>query len=326
MNARLPLAVLVFLGLLSGNCQTTPLDFVSVPPGDDGLLAPGTYALQLGAAGNDWTYLLHVSAPTAGGQLAPLLILLHGSGEDGKTSLVNNGWIEKSESAGFVIAAPSGLPLEPDQKPNFITNPRFWNAEQPYLTARRRAVDDLAFFDALLMDIQTRANIDPDRIFLAGHSGGGGMVFRLAAERAEQFAAVAVLSSPCFQVDPAPSRAVPMLFIVGTLDPILPLDGGSQNLFWLQRNSPPVLDIVGKWATALGCTHPSERQEGALKILDFGGCSDGATFRTILIEGHGHRWPGGETPFFPDLLIGPTTSELNATDTIWEFFEEVSRG
>lgn len=314
------------LAILSFSCQSARLDLIRILPTTEGTLPAGTYQIELRAAGYAWTYVLHVPDGPATGQAAPLVLLLHASGEDGATQLALNGWIEKSESAGFVIAAPDALPLDPDQPTDLLTDPRFWNAEQPYLDPRRRAVDDLAFFDALLDDIPSRVNIDLDHVFLAGHSGGGGMVFRLAAERAERFAAAATLASPCFQVDPSPSRAVPTLFMVGTSDPILPMNGGRLDFLWLHRDTPPVLKIADKWASVLGCTdEPVERTEDGLTILEYGGCSDGAAFRTILIEGHGHRWPGGETPFVPEFLVGPTTDSLNATDAIWAFFEEVSR-
>lgn len=317
---------LMCLGLLFLNCQTVPVELIPVPQNAAESLVPGTYEVDLAAAGYNWTYALHVPTQSGDGPASPLVVLLHGSGEDGATHLAFNGWIDKSESAGFVIAAPDALPLDPYQPPNLLTNPRFWNAEQPYLDARRRAVDDPVFFDALLDDIATRVNIDPDRVYLAGHSGGGGMVFRLAAQRSQIWAAVATLASPCFQVDPTPSRAVPTLFISGTLDPILPLGGGRLDYLWLHRDTPPVLDIIGKWAAVLGCDgEPVERREGALRILAFGGCSEEAPFTAILIEGHGHRWPGGSTPFFPESLVGPTTLELYATEVIWRFFEEAGR-
>ena len=189
-------------------------------------LTPGTHVVDLAAAGHDWKYTIHVPGHPRLDPAAPLVIVLHGSGEDGYTHLVLNGWIEKSESAGFCVAAPDGLALDPDRPANLLANPTFWNAEQPYLTDRRRAIDDLAFFDALLDDIAARTPIDSKRIFVTGHSGGAGMAFRLAAQRSERFAGMAAVASPCWQNDPSPAKAVPSLFIVGTLDPIVPSGGG----------------------------------------------------------------------------------------------------
>ena len=288
-------------------------------------LTPGTHVVDLAAAGHDWKYTIHVPGHPRLDPAAPLVIVLHGSGEDGYTHLVLNGWIEESESAGFAVAAPDGLALDPDQPANLLTNPTFWNAEQPYLTDRRRAIDDLAFFDALLDDIAARTTIDPKRIFVTGHSGGAGMAFRLAAQRSERFAGMAAVASPCWQNDPRPAKAVPSLFIVGTLDPIVPSGGGNQNILWLQRTTPPVSEILAKWGTALGCTGETlETRANGLRTIEFRDCALGAPFEAILVEGHGHRWPGGGTPMFPEFLIGPTTNHFDATAAIWQFFDRVS--
>jgi len=42
----------------------------------------------------------------------------------------------------------------------------------------------------------------------------------------------------------------------------------------------------------------------------------------LYLEGHRHHWPGTKLSL-PESVIGPITSKLNATDTIWEFFKSV---
>ena len=52
------------------------------------------------------------------------------------------------------------------------------------------------------------------------------MAFRLGAERSERFAALAPVAGHCWLPDPRPVRALPTLYLVGTEDPLVPLEGG----------------------------------------------------------------------------------------------------
>lgn len=273
----------------------------------------------------NWTYTLYVPGSIVSESAPPLLILLHGTGERGLDPLVLNGWIELAELNGFVVAAPDAPASAPDQPPDFLLNPPIWNAGQPYLTEARRAIDDLAFFDALLTEVPSIVPIDTGRAFVAGHSGGAAMAFRLAAERSEQIAAIAAVASPLWLANPAPAAAVPTLYIVGMSDPIVPAAGGRQALPWFTRESPPIEAIIARWADALGCsTGTIEMREGALRRIVHTSCSNNALFEAILIDGQGHGWPGGRTPQLPEIFIGPSTSHLDAAAAIWDFFERAS--
>ncbi|MCX6008557.1 MAG: hypothetical protein NTW48_00675 [Chloroflexi bacterium] len=51
------------------------------------------------------------------------------------------------------------------------------------------------------------------------------------------------------------------------------------------------------------------------------GCQDGAEVVLYAIEGGGHTWPGG-LQYLPELVIGKTSREFNASEVIWQFFKE----
>jgi polyhydroxybutyrate depolymerase len=42
------------------------------------------------------------------------------------------------------------------------------------------------------------------------------------------------------------------------------------------------------------------------------------------VEGGGHTWPGG-LQYLPVFLIGKTSRNLNADETMWEFFRRAAR-
>ena len=326
---------LILAGLF-GCVPDSPLPTDSVTSQSD----PRRQTLTLSVAGREWTYVFYTPLATADPGAAatnpkseiqnpksadsaarPVVLLLHGSGEDAAWPLDHNGWAAAADSGGFIVVAPNALPAQPDRPADFFTNPRLWNSGQPLPNAARAAIDDLAFFDALLDDVAARADIDSARIFVAGHSGGGSMAFKLAAERAERFAAIAVVAGQCWLDDPHPAVPVPTLYITGTADLLAPLAGGTQHVLWLDRTTPPVAETLAKWAVALGCAaEPTVLSaSNGVQTLSYAPCRDSVPFTAIYIAGQGHVWPGG-TPYLPEWITGPTTDKLNATEAIAAFF------
>lgn len=285
---------------------------------------PSRTTLAVRVADRDWTYILRTPTTYDAEQPAALVLVLHGSGEDGNVPLERNGWTTAADTWGFVIAVPNALPVQPDQPADFFTNPRMWNSGQPLPDEARAAIDDVAFFDGLIDDIAGRVNVDRTRVFVAGHSSGGSMAFRLAAERTEQYAALAVVAGQCWLDAPRPTRPVPTLYITGTVDLLAPLAGGTQDVLWLHRTTPPVAESLAKWAAALGCSGDPRvvSDAGGVQTRAYNSCADNVPFTAIFVAGQGHVWPGG-SPYLPAWLTGPATNRLNATDAICTFFASV---
>ncbi len=66
------------------------------------------------------------------------------------------------------------------------------------------------------------------------------------------------------------------------------------------------------------------RDGTSIQILDYTGCAAGTEVRGYMIEGGGHAWPGG-MQYLPAAIIGKTSHNLDASETIWEFFAAHSR-
>ena len=103
------------------------------------------------------------------------------------------------------------------------------------------------------------------------------------------------------------------------------MDGGEAKTPWGVRHHPPITEPLEKWATAIGCeTEPKVvSDKDGLKKVEYPSKTSGPTLTVIYIDGQGHHWPGGKTAL-PDSIMGPNTKTLDATDTIWKFFETVS--
>jgi polyhydroxybutyrate depolymerase len=254
----------------------------------------------------------------------PLVLVLHGAGGNGRVSLDHNGWSAKAEKNGFVVVAPDGLPALIRAPATFRANPALWNSGQLNSRSPRAAIDDVEYIRQLLDELKIRVPYDPRRVYCCGHSNGGGMTFRLANELSERFAAVGTVAGMLAIDEPKPRKPMPTLYILGTKDPLTPIEGGQVQLPWGARHNPPVAESMAKWAKALGCeTQPETVSDSdGIKKQVYQSKSSGPTLTVLLIDGHGHMWPGSKS-FLPETVTGPVTSKLNATDALWDFFNSV---
>jgi polyhydroxybutyrate depolymerase len=287
--------------------------------------APGTYEHPLTVGGTERRAFVHVPKKYDPKSPPPLVLAFHGGGGGAERYLADNGWAELADKEGFVAVAPEGLPAMPKMPANFQTNPRVWHSGQLPDRSPRTKFDDVKLVTALLDDLAKKVPHDPKRVYLTGHSNGGGMGFRLAAEVPERFAALATVAGQMSQTDPQPKAKLPTLYIHGTKDPILPAEGGEVKLPWGTRKAEPIRTFLDKWATAIGCE--TELKLGDEKDgLKRGGYAkkekDAAAFEVIFLVGHGHAYPGGKESGLPERVLGPNTTALKATPTIWQFFQE----
>jgi polyhydroxybutyrate depolymerase len=256
---------------------------------------------------------------------APLVVFLHGTGATAAWADDETGWSHLAERAGFTLAVPEAVRPDPSSPSKFLTNPQRWNDGSPTVGAETPRPDDVAFLAALIDDVQTRAGIDRARVFVTGFSNGAAMTFRVAAELSDRIAAVAPIAGYCWVPERRLARPVPTLFMIGSLDPLVPIRGGEVRSPWQHRyvRRPPVADGLERWARALGCaTIPqSESEAEGVRIESYPGP---VPFRVMTIEGLGHHWPGGQGRFNPR-IAGPPSNRVNGTELVWDFFQQHGR-
>lgn len=288
---------------------------------------PGRWTLVVKSGGYDRVANIHTPASYQADGKTPLLLLLHGGGGSGTHALEKDGWAAKAEREGFIVVAPDGLPAAPRLPASFKVNPVVWNSGQLNPRSPRAAIDDVAFIRQLLDELKPLLPHDDKRIYCVGHSNGGGMTLRLAAELSERFAAVGMVAGLLAVDDPKPAKPVPTLYIIGTLDPLVPLAGGEVKTPWGKRQNRPLSELLGKWAAAIGCeVEPVTRSDAdRVKTVEYPSKLNGPTLTVMYLEGHGHNWPGVES-VLPGNLMGPNASPIRATDVIWEFFKKGADG
>lgn len=149
------------------------------------------------------TYYLFVPDKISPATPVPLVVLLHGTGRNG-LSLIEK-WKELAKKEEIIIVGPDALTLQgwkiPEDGPDFIHE--------------------------LIEALKTRYPINARRVYLFGHSAGGGQALYLSLLESEYFAATAVHAGVLGKDDgPYIARArrkIPIAIFVGTNDQVFPL-------------------------------------------------------------------------------------------------------
>jgi polyhydroxybutyrate depolymerase len=282
----------------------------------DRLASVERIALEIGGVRRE--YLLSRVEPNAA-RRTPLVLFLHGTGAIADWADDETGWSRLAERERFAVAIPQALTPNPAQPPRFLTNPPHWNDGS---TAIDHRPDDVEFLAAVMDDAAARSGANPAQVLVTGFSNGAGMAFRLAAELAERVAAVAPVAGHCWLPHPQPARPVPTLYLVGAVDPLIPLRGGDVRSPWQHRyvRRPPVAATLEKWATAIGCA-PVPQMESDAAGVRTSVYPGPVLFRSLVIDGLGHHWPGGKGGFNPR-IAGTPVDKVNGTELVWEFFKQ----
>jgi polyhydroxybutyrate depolymerase len=183
------------------------------------------------------------------------------------------------------------------------------------LTGEPGLQNDITMVGALLDHIEATMCIDPLRVYATGMSDGGAMTSVLACE-SDRFAAfgavtLVVLAPGCA------ARPVAIVAFSGTADPIVPFNGGTIHCCGNASIGAAPTTMAG-WAAHDGCGKaPIDVQlSSEVDRRTWTGCSRG-TVVFYIIDGGGHTWPGA----IPLPALGLTTTQIDATSTIWNFFK-----
>jgi polyhydroxybutyrate depolymerase len=250
--------------------------------------------------------------------------MLHGAGGSGDFARDETGWSDLADREGFLVAYPDAIAVNPAKPPKFLTNPAWWNDGSGRGGIQHDSINDVGFVGAMIDELVGSGMVDPGRVYITGFSNGAAMTFKLATELADRIAAIAPTAGHCWVTQPGPARPLPTLYIVGTEDPLIPIQGGRVRTPWGQREDrPTVADTLRKWARAIRCQQQPERIAEQDRVLKekYPSMANGPELQSILIEGLGHHWPGGKGKL-GEKLGGSVASPVQATIVIWDFFRQ----
>jgi polyhydroxybutyrate depolymerase len=206
---------------------------------------------------------------------------------------------------------------------------RSWNDGRPNTPAAKAHVDDVKFMSGLIDKLAADYDIDRKRVFASGMSNGGFMTQRLGCELADRIKAIApVAGTMGTEYAPTchPARPVSILEIHGTDDPLIPFNGGQDRGRDGGTTDVSVMDTYNFWVRNNGCSTPTVTQlpdranDGTTTTVHAARpCASGSAALLYVVNGGGHTWPGG-AQYLPALLVGRTSRDFDASETITQFF------
>ena len=230
--------------------QAKPSDVqTQTEPVPEKITKGGDYHQTLKIDGQDRNYLLHVPANYDGAKPIPILVMLHGRGQDGQDFANRSHLNDKADKQGFAVAYPDA------EKWLGIKQLSAWDAHNGLVPPGSHA-DDVGFLRSIIDKSQSQLSVDPKRIYMAGLSSGGMMTYLAATELSDKLAAVAVISGAMSGKEPKPKSPLSIISTHGTNDDVIPIDG--------LAGVPPILTEAGipTFKTPEFATEFWKRQDG----------------------------------------------------------------
>ncbi len=253
-----------------------------------------------------------VVRPEPATQNAPALILMHAHGINAQTMANLSRAGRLAQDYGVWVFLPQG-------------ENNTWN-ENPSSGSK---VDDVGFISALIDVAVGSYGIDGSRVYAAGYSAGGFMAERLACQLSSKIAgfvavAATLRDSLATAAECAPTHAMPVAFIDGTSDVVVPYKGeptvqsaAAATAFWAVKNGCPATQVQ---TTVL----PQQVKDGTTVALTrFTQCPADAAVSLYTVNGGGHTWPGSPDGAYTAFL-GRTSQNLDATIALWQFLTPYS--
>jgi polyhydroxybutyrate depolymerase len=250
----------------------------------------------------------------------PLLFVNHGGRGNGIRMASLADFRPLAEREGFILVYPNGYKNS-------------WNDGRP-TNANKENIDDVNFFSEMIDKFVKNNNADSKRVYVTGISNGGFMSARLGCELSHKitaFASVAATMEQNIFNNCNPKKPVPALFIHGSDDKFVPINGGK-----MTKGEGGIIvshkEAIQKWAKINSCDSASlvnlfedKANDGTL-ITEriYNANKNTAKVMSYTIQNGGHTWPQGKQ-YLSERIIGKTSQNMNACNVIWEFFKKHKR-
>lgn len=251
----------------------------------------------------------------------PLIFAIHGGSGRPEGMMRKTDFQSIADTAKFVLVCPEGIEKK-------------WNDGRP-TTPNQMSIDDVNFFSELCDYMVDNYPVDKSRIYATGISNGGFMSSRLGCELSNKITAIAVVAasmeSTTIAPDCNPSRPVPVLYLQGDKDPLVPFEGGIMTA-GAGGHILSHFQTIDKWVAINKCeTNPTimdlpdvANDDTSIKLRTYTGGEAGSEVASYVVENGGHTWPQG-LQYFPESIIGKTNQDINASKTIWAFFKRFEK-
>ncbi|MBS7562935.1 dienelactone hydrolase family protein [Mucilaginibacter sp. Bleaf8] len=267
--------------------------------------------------GLDRQYLIYIPDSVDKTEKVPVIISLHGTLGSAEQMMGFADFRPLADRDQFLIVCPEGIT-------------QTWNDGRA-TKANKAGIDDVSFIDQLISHLIKKYPVDERCIYVTGMSNGGFMASRLACEIPERIAAIAAVAATLDKASYIrPEQSMPVLYIHGTKDNIVPFAGGPTkaaggNVFGHE-------ELLHLWVNVNNCvdepkvTEIGDRAGDGTKIIKHEYINPDNVVKVIgyTVVNGGHTWPG-RPQYAPVNFVGMVSNNLNACEEIWRFFKQYSR-
>lgn len=210
-------------------------------------------------AGKDIEYALFVPSAYDKTKKTPLVVALHGLYGSPQQFIRTRGLVDEAEKRGFIVAAPMGY----NNKGWYGSRgPKGGGKGDPENLGELSEKDVMNVLDLVKKDY----NVDADRIYLMGHSMGGGGTWHLGLKYPEVWAGLAPIAPAIFRrPDELENiKGTPVILVQGDKDVLVPVAGARR---WAEQMKK--LEMTHEYVEVAGGDHSSVVAQNVPKIFDF---------------------------------------------------------
>lgn len=209
-------------------------------------------------ANKEIEYALFVPTKYDKEKKAPLVVALHGLGGNPQQFIRSRGLTEQAEKYGMIVVAPMGY------------NERGWYGNR-FLKNVKTDPENLAELSEkdvlnVLEIVRKEFNVDPDRIYLMGHSMGGGGAWHLGIKYPEIWAGLGpiapAIGRPATEVEKI--KHIPVILVQGDQDKLVPVAGARR---WAEQMKK--LEMTHEYIEVAGGDHGNVVAQNMAKIFEF---------------------------------------------------------
>ncbi|HRP08531.1 MAG TPA: PHB depolymerase family esterase [Gemmatimonadales bacterium] len=255
-------------------------------------------------------YNIHVPERQVAGPVAPLVLALHGYGQNSRDFRASTGLDAAADQHGFIVVYLQAA----------------MGAWDIFGGLGNLGLDDIDYVRRAIDQVTRLYPVDEDRIVAVGLSNGGVFAQQLACKlsnRIAGFVSVAATMPHLLADECAADRPVNAFYLVGTADTQFPFEGNETLLSFD--------GMMSAWARTNGCggrrnsaAIPDRAEDGTRVYWSrYDKCDNGVRTWMDSIVGGGHAWPDAVIP--PGERFGPTSRDINANDEIARFLQGLRR-